>query len=197
MNTNESTVNVSRRTTLMMLGATFLGGCATQPTSSAEPEALVASARTTLSNFIRDPDQTWIQDNLNRSRGILIKASRGEVTGNRITHGWMAGVLVSPEFWWFEAASASDVVIRHNIIEGCRRTTIEVVAPGGDGQPLAAGAHRDITVIGNRVTGGPWPALHVTSTAGLRIRDNDWGDPPAAGGTPVALEHCADVEGQR
>ncbi len=72
MPTNESTVNVSRRTSLMMLGATFLGGCATQPTSSAEPEALVASVRTTLSNFIRDPDQTWIQDNLNRSRGVLI-----------------------------------------------------------------------------------------------------------------------------
>ena len=30
----------------------------------------------------------------NRSRGILIKASRGKVLGNKITHGWMAGILV-------------------------------------------------------------------------------------------------------
>ncbi len=72
MNTSEAGVNVSRRNTLMVLGATLLGGCASQAVSPAEPEALVASARTTLSNFIRDPDQTWIQDNLNRSRGMLI-----------------------------------------------------------------------------------------------------------------------------
>ena len=55
----------------------------------------------------------------NRSRGILIKASRGQVVGNRISHGWMAAVLVAPEFWWLEAASSSDVEIRDNVIVGC------------------------------------------------------------------------------
>ena len=30
----------------------------------------------------------------NRSRGILIKASHGQVLNNTITHGWMAAVLV-------------------------------------------------------------------------------------------------------
>jgi len=48
-------------------------GCATDSTvSPSEPDRLVADARTTLSNFIRDPDQTWIQDNLSRARAILI-----------------------------------------------------------------------------------------------------------------------------
>jgi lipid-binding SYLF domain-containing protein len=32
----------------------------------------VSDARTTLSNFIRDPDQTWIQENLGRARAVLI-----------------------------------------------------------------------------------------------------------------------------
>jgi len=64
--------NPSRRTALGMLVATTLGGCATQQVSSAEPERLVADAQTTLSNFIRDPDQTWIQDNLSRARALLI-----------------------------------------------------------------------------------------------------------------------------
>jgi lipid-binding SYLF domain-containing protein len=32
----------------------------------------VTEARTTLSNFIRDPDQTWIQDNLSRAKAVLI-----------------------------------------------------------------------------------------------------------------------------
>src|SRR5205823_356009 len=43
-----------------------------QSVSSLEPERLVSSARVTLINFLRDPDQTWIQQNLNRARGILI-----------------------------------------------------------------------------------------------------------------------------
>jgi len=62
----------SRRNALRVLAVATLAGCATEPPSPGEPERLVADARTTLSNFIRDPDQTWIQDNLSRARAILI-----------------------------------------------------------------------------------------------------------------------------
>lgn len=76
MDALQAPVNASRRNALVVLGTAFgtalVGGCASQPVSPAEPDALVASARTTLSNFIRDPDQTWIQENLGRARGLLI-----------------------------------------------------------------------------------------------------------------------------
>ena len=72
MKVSQVPVNLSRRTALLTIGAVALGGCASQPVSPAEPEKLVEDARTTLSNFIRDPDQTWIQDNLNRARAVLI-----------------------------------------------------------------------------------------------------------------------------
>src|SRR5215813_11334014 len=62
----------SRRNALRVLAAVTLAGCATQSVSPAEPERLVADARTTFSNFMRDPDQTWIQDNLSRARAVLI-----------------------------------------------------------------------------------------------------------------------------
>jgi lipid-binding SYLF domain-containing protein len=62
----------SRRNALGVLAAAALAGCATQSGSSGEPERLVADAQTTLSNFIRDPDQTWIQDNLGGARALLI-----------------------------------------------------------------------------------------------------------------------------
>lgn len=68
----QATINLSRRAAVLILGATLLGGCASQSVSPAEPEALVESARTTLNNFIRDPDQTWIQDNLSRAKAVLI-----------------------------------------------------------------------------------------------------------------------------
>ena len=113
----------------------------------------------------------------NRSRGILIKASHGEVSGNKIAHGWMAAVLVAPEFWWFEAASASDVVIKDNVITGCRRPAIEVIAPGGNNQPLPSGAHRDLRITGNTFTQSVWPNIHVTSTARA-----------GAGGTIILLQ---------
>jgi len=64
--------NLSRRTALATLVGVALAGCATQPPPRSEPEQFVAEARTTLSNFIRDPDQTWIQENLGRAKAVLI-----------------------------------------------------------------------------------------------------------------------------
>jgi Right handed beta helix region len=108
----------------------------------------------------------------NRSRGILIKASHGEITGNRITHGWMAAVLIAPEFWWFEAASSSDLTVKDNVITGCRRPAIEIIAPGGNGKPLTRGAHRDLRIQNNTVTDSVWPNIRATSTAGLVLSGN-------------------------
>ena len=65
----------SRRAALVFVLIGTLVGCASQserPTSSSEPDALVADARTTLNNFLRDPDQTWIQNNLDQAKGVLI-----------------------------------------------------------------------------------------------------------------------------
>jgi hypothetical protein len=33
---------------------------------------LVNSANTTLNNFLRDPDMTWLQNNIGRARAVLI-----------------------------------------------------------------------------------------------------------------------------
>jgi lipid-binding SYLF domain-containing protein len=55
---------------LLLVGT--LAGCATQSVAPAEPEKLVADARATLDDFIRDPDQTWIQNNLGRAKAVLI-----------------------------------------------------------------------------------------------------------------------------
>jgi hypothetical protein len=109
----------------------------------------------------------------NRSRGILIKASQAKVIGNRITHSWMTAVLVTPEFvWWHEAASSSDVLIEGNTIVGCRTPAIEVVATGGNGKPLASGAHRNITIRRNTIAQSVWPNIRVTSTDGLVIQSS-------------------------
>ena len=108
----------------------------------------------------------------NRSRGILIKASHGQVTGNTITHSWMAAILISPEYWWSESASSCDVVVNDNVIMGCRLPAIEIEAPGGNGKPLPSGTHRDISILDNVVRDCAWPNIRVTSTARLIIKGN-------------------------
>ena len=69
-------MDASRRTALLVLVAATVAACATTDSgksmSSAEPDKLVSDAQVTLSNFVRDPDQTWIQDNLNQAKAILI-----------------------------------------------------------------------------------------------------------------------------
>jgi lipid-binding SYLF domain-containing protein len=57
---------------LGLLVAAAMAGCSSQPTTPSEPDQLVSDARKTLSNFIRDPDQTWIQENLPRAKAVMI-----------------------------------------------------------------------------------------------------------------------------
>jgi hypothetical protein len=139
----------------------------------------------------------------NRSRGILIKASKGEVTGNRIVKSRMAAVLISPEFWWMEAGISSDLVIKDNSIERCLQTPVQILAPGGNGLPLPVGAHRNISILNNRIKDCAWPLIHVTSTSGLIVTDNEfpkaypeWQTVSSGGKTleTIELEQCENVK---
>ena len=40
--------------------------------AQADQQKLVGAAETTFSNFVRDPDMTWIQQNLGRAKAVLI-----------------------------------------------------------------------------------------------------------------------------
>ena len=67
----------SWRAAFVLLAAATLAACATTdsrspPVSAAEPDKLVADAQQTLRNFLRDPDQTWVQQNLDRAKAVLI-----------------------------------------------------------------------------------------------------------------------------
>src|SRR5260370_1330224 len=40
--------------------------------AQSDPQKLVDKADTTFQNFMRDPDMTWLQQNIGRARGVLI-----------------------------------------------------------------------------------------------------------------------------
>lgn len=115
----------------------------------------------------------------NRSRGILIKASHGEISGNRLEGCWMSAILVAPEYWWLESGSSCDLRITGNRITHCGDVPIRIEATGGNGDIAPAGAHRNLTLTGNTVRGCAMPGILVTSTAGLQVENNtleEWTD---------------------
>ncbi len=67
----------------------------------------------------------------------------------------MAAVLVAPEFRWMEAGRSSDVVVKDNLIESCLKTPIQILAHSRDARPLLAGAHRNISILSNRLRNCP------------------------------------------
>ena len=133
----------------------------------------------------------------NRSRGILVKAGRGEIRGNRMEGCWMEAIRLSPEWWWLEAGSGDDVTIAENTIVNCRKTAISVDARGGSGKVAPAGAHNRIAITGNTIENVPAPGIHVTSTRGLVIKGNSVTlAPGSADGERVKLVNCEDVESE-
>jgi hypothetical protein len=77
MNAPTSTLGRAARVASTLVAVAALAACATTDTggsrmSSAEPDKLVADAQKTFDNFLRDPDQTWVQQNLGRARAVLI-----------------------------------------------------------------------------------------------------------------------------
>jgi hypothetical protein len=108
----------------------------------------------------------------NRSRAVLIKASDGLVIGNTLVGCREEAVKVAPEYWWLESGSSNHVRIEGNRVASTRRIPIAVYAHGGGGAVAPAGAHRDITILGNTISDCPLPGIAVTSTAGLLVKDN-------------------------
>ena len=144
--------------------AAGLTACATQPTSTAEPDKLVADARTTLSNFLRDPDQTWIQQNLNRARGVLIAPQivrAGFIFGGSGGRGVLVArdgrTWAGPAFYDLATASVgfqagvdvSEVVIVVMTEKGLNSLLSPSFKIGGDASiaagPVGAGARADVT----------------------------------------------------
>ena len=108
----------------------------------------------------------------NRSRGILIKASHGEVSGNRVEGCEMSAILIAPEYWWLEAGSSRDLKITGNTITACKGIPICVEATAGNGDIAPAGAHQNLTITDNLVRNCPAPGILVCSTSGLRLENN-------------------------
>jgi lipid-binding SYLF domain-containing protein len=156
-----------------------------QTVSPAEPERLVADARTTLSNFIRDPDQTWIQDNLSRARAVLIAPQivrAGFIFGGSGGRGVLVArdgrTWAGPAFYNLATASVgfqagvdvSEVIIVVMTDKGLNSLLASTFKIGGDASiaagPVGAGARSTITadLISFTRAKGVWGGVNLDGT---------------------------------
>jgi SH3 domain-containing YSC84-like protein 1 len=137
---------------------------ATPAFAQGEQQKLVTDAQTTLNNFIRDPDQTWIHQNIGRAKAILIapqivKAGFifGGSGGRAVLVARDGGAWVGPAFYdlatasvgfqaGLEVSEAIIVVMTQKGLDSLMATTFKI---GGDASiaagPVGAGAKSTVT----------------------------------------------------
>jgi SH3 domain-containing YSC84-like protein 1 len=150
---------------LLGLGALALLAGAGGAMAQAEQQRLVDSADKTLSNFLRDPDMTWLQQNIHRARAIIIApevAKAGFIFGGSggravvIAHDAKSGKWVGPAFYTMATASVgfqagisvSEVVTLVMTDKGFNSLLATSFKVGGDASvaagPVGAGAKSDV-----------------------------------------------------
>ena len=125
----------------------------------------------------------------NRSRGILIKASDGEVSGNTLECNNMHAVLITPEAWWLESGCSDNVVVKDNTIIGNGHPeAICVTGFGFTGNTPPAGLHKNITIENNNISDCYIPCIYVGSTLGGTIKNNQITNPKKTGEKSSLIE---------
>ena len=137
---------------------------ATEAMAQSEQQQLVTKAQTTLSNFLHDPQMTWLQQNIHRAKAVLIapevvKAGFifGGSGGRAVLVGHEGGKWRGPAFYTLATASigfqagiqASENVTLVMTDKGLNTLLAPSMKVGGDASiaagPVGAGASSDVT----------------------------------------------------
>ena len=146
-----------------MVAATAIGFTATSAMAQNEQQVLVNQADTTLTNFLRDPEMKWLQQNIGRAKAVMIapevvKAGFivGGSGGRALVVAKADGKWVGPSFYTMATASvgfqagvsASEVVTLVMTDKGLNSLLAANFKMGGDASvaagPVGAGAKSDV-----------------------------------------------------
>jgi SH3 domain-containing YSC84-like protein 1 len=153
-----------RMTLTAMLAVTALGFAATSAQAQSEQQKLVNAADVSMSNFMRDPEMKWLQQNIGRAKGVLIApeiVKAGFIIGGSGGRAVLvardgAGKWVGPAFYTLATASvgfqagvaASEMVTLVMTDKGMNSLLSSSFKFGGDASvaagPVGAGAKSDV-----------------------------------------------------
>jgi lipid-binding SYLF domain-containing protein len=179
---------------LALAGALATSGTAV---AASEPEKHVTMAQTTLSNFLRDPNMSWLQANLSRVKGLMIipkVVKAGFVLGGSGGRGVLlardatSGKWVGPAFYSVGTASVgfqagvevSEVVMMIMTEKGMNSLLATSAKLGGDASvaagPVGIGANATVTedVIAFTRSKGLYGGLNVDGSI-IKTAD-DWNE---------------------
>jgi lipid-binding SYLF domain-containing protein len=143
----------------------ILAGVSTAAVAQSEQQTLVDSADRTLSNFLRDPDMTWLQQNIGRAKAVMIApqvVKAGFIFGGSggrsvmLARDAKTGKWAGPAFYTLATASVgfqagvevSEVVTLVMTEKGLNSLMAPSVKLGGDASvaagPIGAGAKSDV-----------------------------------------------------
>jgi len=155
------------RLTLAPALVAAVGALAAMPAhAQSEQQQLVNNAEKTLSNFLRDPQMSWLQKNIGRSYGVLIapevvkagfifggSGGRGVLVGrDNLTGKWHGPVfytLATASVGFQAGIAASENITLVMTQKGLNTLLAPSVKLGGDASvaagPVGAGASSDVT----------------------------------------------------
>ena len=185
-----------RKITAVGFAAMTAAALLAAPAQAQSPQqTLVNSSTTTLSNFLRDPDMSWLQANIGRARAILIAPSIARAgfifggSGGRavlIVRDQTSGKWVGPAFYTMATASVgfqAGVSVSENVTlvmteKGVNSLLTNNVRVGADASvaagPVGAGARSDIVadLITFSRARGVFGGLNLDGT--VIAPSNDW-----------------------
>ena len=163
--------------------------------AQADPLAHIAASEVTLSNFLRDPDMTWLQQNFGRAKAVIITpeiVKAGFIFGGSggraavVARDPKTGKWVGPAFYAMATASVGfqagisvaegiTLVMTEKGFNSLRATSFKI---GGDASvaagPVGAGARSDIVadlITFNRAK-GVYGGLNLDGT--VVTASDDW-----------------------
>jgi lipid-binding SYLF domain-containing protein len=184
---------MQRLATAITVAATALGFAAAPAYAQGDQQVLVNQAETTISNFMRDPEMKWLQQNIGRAKAVLIapeivKAGFiiGGSGGRALLVAKNGGKWVGPAFYTLATASvgfqagiaASEMVTLVMTDKGMNSLLASTFKFGADASvaagPVGAGAKSDVTadLIAFSRSKGVYGGLNLDGT--VVSSNDDW-----------------------
>ena len=179
------------------ISALFLAVASAAAFAQSDPQKLVDKADTTFQNFMRDPDMTWLQQNIGHARGVLIApevAKAGFIFGGSggrallVVRDVKTGKWVGPAFYTLATASVGfqagisvsevlTLVMTDKALNALLSTSVKVgpdasIAAG----PVGAGAKADIVtdLVSYSRSKGIYGGVNLDGT--VVAVSNDWNE---------------------
>ena len=196
-NHNEGTIKMKKTLMQRLCGAAMIAGAAVgfiaNANAQGDQQVLVNQSATTLSNFMRDPEMKWLQQNIGRAKAVLISPEIvkagfivGGSGGRAVLVARNGGKWVGPAFYTLATASvgfqagiaASEMVTLVMTDKGMNSLMASSFKFGGDASvaagPVGAGAKSDITadLIAFSRSKGVYGGLNLDGT--VVSSNSDW-----------------------